>query len=605
MFSILKLPFLLIFLSLSSVYAGEEIYHQNQWLRLLGYEKSGDDNFYSKASEDTFFISKNGRRSPREEWLTSIESIKERRNVGRLKTSFDCAFPARFEVITKVIPSLMKYRTNNCTDFQEWVEAIGAKEVYITYASSYVSNPASMFGHSLLRLSRGGQKRSDALLDYSVGFLAITNPNDNAVMYTLKGVTGQYNGFFEIKPFYMNVGLYQNSEDRDLWQYRLPFNQKETNFLLKVLWELSTNTGFPYYFFDENCSYYILKLLEIVKSDWNLLDRTYLFAHPIETIKWLNDDQGVGEYSFLPSINRLIRKNILSMTQKERRQFTNAKTNLAELNKTSSKLVLDTLIDYWKHRNYKAQTLLNKKDKELMNATYKKRASLGTSERRSSSFEIREQDPLSFHRPNKLSLTLNYNKKVTTSLSYDLGYQNLSDSGRGHDDYSYIDYFGFELEIDDDNFSIEQIKIIDIISFAPFLKELPRLSWRVAGRYDDESNFYNRKNLNLVGGIGLAYFNLRDIYYSFFNIETRYSHHQSKHTAFITPSIEFGIRSLFKEFIFLPSVVTRLWGDDIKVSGDLNIIYDYSFDKNVYFNLSNEVGDRSEMILGFGVKLYH
>ena len=71
----------------------------------------------------------------------------------------------------------------------------------------------------------------------------------------------------------------------DLWEYKLPLTEAETDFMVSHLWEVIKKTGFRYYFFDENCSYYLVRLLEAIKPEWNFKIKDDLFVVPIDTIK--------------------------------------------------------------------------------------------------------------------------------------------------------------------------------------------------------------------------------------------------------------------------------------------------------------------------------
>ena len=66
-------------------------------------------------------------------------------------------------------------------------------------------------------------------------------------------------------PYYMKVRIYNDVEWRDMWEYELDFKEEELSRLLDHLWELG-GIYFKYYFFQENCSYHLLSLLEIVQN---------------------------------------------------------------------------------------------------------------------------------------------------------------------------------------------------------------------------------------------------------------------------------------------------------------------------------------------------
>ncbi|WP_198295384.1 DUF4105 domain-containing protein [Bacteriovorax sp. DB6_IX] len=570
------------------------------WLRLLYYEKSGD-TYENKASHDFFFVSKEGRRNPHAEIEASLEAIEKELLVGKLKKPFQCAFPARFDYLKKRFKLLNKEEIH-CPEFDEWKNEINAQEVFLVYASSYVSNPASMFGHSFLRLSQGGRERSDALLDYSVGFMAITDPRDSSLMYSIKGITGQYLGFFDIKPFYMQVGLYQNAEDRDLWEYRLPLDKFETEYLIKHMWEVSRNTGFPYYFFDENCSYYILRMIEAIKPNWHITThKKYLFAHPIETLKWMDQSQGVSDVKQFQSINKVLRKRISRMSSKERSDFRKAKTDLATLSKVQSVEVLDALIDFWKHENYDKNTQLSKTEAQLMNKTFALRAQLD----QKSSFElksneIKDQDPSQFHDPNKLTIqALSRKGRLASSLDIHLGYHGRADNPLGHDDYSYIDYLGLKLSFDK-QVQIDRIRLVEINSHAPFVRELPKFSWKIKALYDGERVILKHRNFLFEPGLGLTFFMGRQFVYGFLSLENRI-HQEGSH---LIPKLNFGMKNIFSSLVLVNDYELRRRHSNLLHSFKSSLFYYLKSKNGIGLRLENLVGDESVFEIGLNYRIY-
>ena len=120
-----------------------------------------------------------------------------------------------------------------CTELESWKAGIDAGNLYIVYSSAYPNNPASLFGHTFLRFDkRGGEAKSPSqkLLGYSLAFQAAVNPNDSALTYTYKGLMGEYPGYLELNPYYINVGIYNNFESRDLWEYQIPLSKEEKLF---------------------------------------------------------------------------------------------------------------------------------------------------------------------------------------------------------------------------------------------------------------------------------------------------------------------------------------------------------------------------------------
>ncbi len=58
------------------------------------------------------------------------------------------------------------------------------------------------------------------------------------------------------------------------------------------VWELGP-TRFDYYFFDENCAYHLLSLLEVARPGLQLTDRFRWWAIPSDTVRAVTDQPGL------------------------------------------------------------------------------------------------------------------------------------------------------------------------------------------------------------------------------------------------------------------------------------------------------------------------
>jgi hypothetical protein len=63
-------------------------------------------------------------------------------------------------------------RRNPARVFEQWFRELDAEAVTLVFASAYLNNPASLFGHTLLRLDRRGQTEQTRLLAYAVNYAA-------------------------------------------------------------------------------------------------------------------------------------------------------------------------------------------------------------------------------------------------------------------------------------------------------------------------------------------------------------------------------------------------------------------------------------------------
>ncbi|HEY8494918.1 MAG TPA: DUF4105 domain-containing protein [Myxococcota bacterium] len=174
-----------------------------------------------------------------------------------------------------------------CPELDAWRADLGpVAGVSLIFPEAYMNNPASMFGHTLLRLDRappGADEDRRDLLAYAVNFAADTG-DDGGALFAVKGLTGFYPATFSLWPYHEKVRQYGDWESRDIWEYRLALAPEEIERLLLHVYELR-KVRFDYYFFDENCSYQLLGLLEVARPGLALRDRFRGWAIPADTIR--------------------------------------------------------------------------------------------------------------------------------------------------------------------------------------------------------------------------------------------------------------------------------------------------------------------------------
>jgi hypothetical protein len=174
-----------------------------------------------------------------------------------------------------------------------------------------------MFGHTFLRLDRPAQDEKTRLLSYAVNYGALTG-DDNGVMFALYGLTGGYPGTYSVLPYHQMVRQYTDFETRDIWEYRLNFRPDEVERLLQHLWELRAQYAY-YFFFDENCSYQLLFLLDVARPGMHLTDRFPAYALPVETVRAVVREDGLLEDTvFRPSSRTRIEHGLSALTPEER-----------------------------------------------------------------------------------------------------------------------------------------------------------------------------------------------------------------------------------------------------------------------------------------------
>jgi hypothetical protein len=288
-----------------------------QWLRLLHYKKGESD-----AKSGAFFLSPLGRTDPKAEF-DALRAALEDDAPDPTPPGGDppgpeplrCRYPARVRWLADRLGRDAEALLAPCRRFAYWSSLMKAEGVALVFASAYMNNPSSMFGHTFLRVERAGE---DRLLDATLNFAAETG-DQSGLLFAVKGLAGLYPGKYTAAPYYMKVAEYGNIEFRDLWEYRLDLSDDEVRSLVEHAWELG-QAVFPYYFFSKNCSYQLMPALEAAVPRLTLFPGSPPVVSPVETLLAAVETEGlVRERVYRMSHATRLRQRRSSMSRPERR----------------------------------------------------------------------------------------------------------------------------------------------------------------------------------------------------------------------------------------------------------------------------------------------
>lgn len=244
-----------------------DLARKKSWLRLIHYESSltADNNFVSAISSPEFFLSPSGRTSPENELRASLaamlEPVEDNRN-----SHAKCRFPARLIWLERHFPEYSQsLQEIDCPDFSAWAPVNKIDSISLVFASGYLGNPASYYGHLFLKFNSGNSSDSSFLNDQTANFGAIGTSHDDPVSYIFKGVFGGYDGGFSPIEFYFHNASYVERELRDLWEYRISLTKNDVRYIVSHAWEVM-GKRYTYYFFRANCAYRVAELIEIVEG---------------------------------------------------------------------------------------------------------------------------------------------------------------------------------------------------------------------------------------------------------------------------------------------------------------------------------------------------
>ena len=296
-FIFISLSFSVSAQSLPSEYTLEKLANSTQWAHLLHYRTHPFSlRYQSQADSPNFFMAKEGKTSLLAELSAAIDAFMQTNQADN--QSAQCRFPARYHWLKTALPE-QGFIDQPCSELHNWQQTLDAHYLTLIFPASHINSPSSMYGHTFIRLDRADEK-SNKLLAYSVNFAANADPEDNELVFSYKGLTGGYPGVVSVLPYFAKTNEYSHMEARDIWEYRLALDKTEVDQFVRHIWE-TKDVYFDYYFFDENCSYRLLALLDAASARVDAADDFYFTAMPVDTVRALQQRGLVEQVRYRPS----------------------------------------------------------------------------------------------------------------------------------------------------------------------------------------------------------------------------------------------------------------------------------------------------------------
>jgi hypothetical protein len=266
----------------------DSLSHSPEWEALLHIQRPSLFSTHSRVDDPDFFFSKEGRFSPRKELEATVKAFQSS-DPEDLNDHPICRYPARFRWIRKVLPELA-LAPRDCPEFREWSGAINAQAITLLFPRS---------------------------LAYTANYSAQTG-GEGAVAYALRGVFGGFEGQFSVAPYYKKLVKYSDIEHRDIWEYQLNLSSDEVQRVVEHLWELR-NISYYYYYFDENCSYQLLAILDVARPELALTRRYPISVIPADTVRDVVLEEGLlRQKVFRPSQATVLRHRLAVSGERER-----------------------------------------------------------------------------------------------------------------------------------------------------------------------------------------------------------------------------------------------------------------------------------------------
>ncbi len=484
-----------------------KLYNQRYWHVILHYKPNGS-GFKSLIDDPNFFLSPLGKENPMLELEATITALFESKN--RDDSHPKCRFPARYEWLKETLNIDEKLFSDvSCSDFNTIFNNVRPKTAVLVFPASFMNNPASMFGHTLLRIDSSYESK---LLSHAANYAA--HVEDGGILYPIKGIFGFYKGYFKVFPYYERVKEYNDTEQRDMWEYTLNLSEEEVRRMFLHLWELKDIYSY-YYFFDENCSYNLLFLLEAARPSLNLTDRFGPWVIPVDTIRAVEDSGVVGGIEWRPAMAariRYIASLVNEDSQKTALKIADgelAPDQIPDAHSADRIAILDLATE---NIQYKYNKQIQKRDEylKLFLPTLKERSRLGNPD--ADIYKIPSPErPEDGHFSNRISLGFGIkNDAPFFEVRYRPAYHSLIDPDQGYIEGSQVIFADTSVRgYSDGRIRLESLDLIDIVSISPRDNFFSPLSWKI--KTGLAQKMFQDKDEHLVyqlnTGFGLAYKN--------------------------------------------------------------------------------------------------
>jgi len=519
--------------------AETRLYEQRYWHLLLHYRENPGVGYTSEADDPGFFMAPNGKTNPQAELEATLTKFFSDELVGRTRQPAQCAFVARYHWLkSQLAISDRRLPSQRCERFQSWFAEMNAQSITLIFASAFLNNPSSMFGHTFLRIDQKNQTEQTRLLAYTINYSAEVTTT-NKLAFAVLGVTGGFKGYFSAIPYYIKVQEYRDLENRDIWEYRLNLSEDQVTRMLMHAWELD-NTYFDYFFFKENCSYHILSLLEVADPRLHLTDRFIAWTVPADTVRVITEQPGlVAGIAYRPSQSTQIRRKRSMLSEAEdqwvRRLIGDPtaadSADFTRLRPDRQTFVLDLATDYLRYLSATAPESDAAPYRDRQRALLVTRSLIKVP---SADIPIRPftERPELGHGTSRVGLGGGWRQdEFFEELSVRAGYHDLLDPGLGFTPGAQIEAMSFSFRHYNkrDQSRLERCKLLDIVSLTPVDALFKSPSWKISAGYDTVNRHDCRYcgNANVNGGIGAAaesHWLRHELYFAFAELDANYSH---------------------------------------------------------------------------------
>lgn len=302
----------------------EQVAESDSWQKQLYLDQvEREGSFRARILSESFYFSGKTRINPKTELELTLNAVFS--NLDHVDNQHAaCRFPGRFLYLNRALNlSHPEDILLKCDNFQDWAGLDQYDTLSLVLVEGYYGNPASSFGHLVLRHGRADGARR--LLDTSINFGARVPQNESTMLYIVRGLSGGYVASFTDEAYYRQDLVYTQVEQRDMWNYALDLSDSQRQFVLAHVWELLGSPS-TYYFLKNNCAFAVAEILEIVFEE-ELVNQSTLYYPPVTLFHELEEIDGqanssvIQSKSFVPSMQSVLRALFDTLTPLQQQAF--------------------------------------------------------------------------------------------------------------------------------------------------------------------------------------------------------------------------------------------------------------------------------------------
>ncbi|OHD88133.1 MAG: hypothetical protein A3J39_07740 [Sulfuricurvum sp. RIFCSPHIGHO2_12_FULL_44_8] len=449
----------------------------------------------SEIDDPAFFLSPDGKQNLSAELDTTIQYLNDETN--RSNESVFCRFPARRAWLEQELNTT--FGEGKCRDYEALVAKMDPQSVTLVFPSAHINSPASMFGHTFLRIDSSMESK---LMSYAINYAAHTDET-NGLLFAYKGLFGGYYGYYSMLPYYEKLKEYRDSESRDVWEYDLNLTHDEVMAMVRHIWELQRINSW-YYFFDENCSYHMLWLTEIARPSVHLRDHFFYYVIPPDTVRAFEEEALVVQKHYRPSKRtkllayegQLSPQALHAVKSLSAGQINSASLNSMNLSDQERRFTLEAAAELAEY-DYIEGKITKDVYAERYHSLLSGRAALGSGE----TLNVpSKSNPDSAHRSARIDVSQGwFENRASLLIGWRPAFHDLRENDTGHLSGAQIEFLDTLVGVDHDNVTLEKLTILSLASIAPVSHFFKPFSWRMKSGWDRE---YEGDRLSFVTRVG-------------------------------------------------------------------------------------------------------